>query len=126
MSVGIELPGSDADYSLIGKIIYPGNGAVTTSGNYRRYYESGGKRVSHLLDPRTGAPLQNELISVTVFAKDAITADAYDNAIMAMGLTRGLAFVENSKGLAAHFIYRKPDGTVSYAMSKRFKTFLNN
>lgn len=124
MSVGIESPGEEVDFSLIEKVVYLDNGAITTSGNYRRYYESKGKKISHLLNPKTGYSLQNELISVTVYAKDAITADGYDNAIMAMGLKKGLAFVEKNKELAAHFIYRKKDGTVADTMSKRFRVLL--
>lgn len=126
MSVGIEAPGEDAEFSLIEKIIYPDNGAITTSGNYRRYYNSGGKQVSHLLDPRTGYSVQNELISVTVYAKDAITADGYDNAIMAMGLKDGLDFVDKNKTIAAHFIYRKSDGTIADTASKRFSMLLQH
>lgn len=121
MSVGIETPGEEADFSLIEKIVYLDKGAITTSGNYRRYYESNGEKISHLLNPKTGYSLQNELISVTVYAKDAMTADGYDNAIMAMGLIKGLAFVEKNKDLAAHFIYRKNDGTVVDTTSNRFK-----
>lgn len=130
MSVGIEAPALPleepgwADPLSIKKIIYLSNGAVTTSGNYRRYYESKGKIISHLLNPKTGYSLNNELISVTVYAKDAITADGYDNAIMAMGLKKGLAFVEKNKGLAAHFIYHKKDGTVADTLSKRFRVLL--
>lgn len=124
MSVGIESPGEEVDFSLIEKVVYLDRGAITTSGNYRRYYESKGKKISHLLNPKTGYSLQNELISVTVYAKDAITADGYDNAIMAMGLKKGLAFVEKNKELAAHFIYRKKDGTVADTMSKRFRVLL--
>ncbi len=124
MSVGIESPGEELDFSLIEKVIYLDKGAITTSGNYRRYYESKGKKISHLLNPKTGYSLQNELISVTVYAKDAITADGYDNAIMAMGLKKGLAFVEKNKELAAHFIYRKKDGAVADTMSSRFRVLL--
>ena len=124
MSVGIESPGEEMDFSLIEKVVYLDKGAITTSGNYRRYYESKGKKISHLLNPKTGYSLQNELISVTVYAKDAITADGYDNAIMAMGLKKGLAFVEKNKELAAHFIYRKKDGTVADTMSSRFRVLL--
>ena len=131
MSVGIEAPGIPSrdgqgwvDPLLIEKIVYLDNGAITTSGNYRRYYESNGKKISHLLNPKTGYSLSNDLISVTVYAKDAITADGYDNAIMAMGLKKGLAFVEKNKSLAAHFIYRKKDGTVADTMSKRFRVLL--
>jgi thiamine biosynthesis lipoprotein len=126
MSVGIETPGEDADFSLIEIIVYLDKGAITTSGNYRRYYESNGKKISHLLNPKTGYSLQNELISVTVYAKDAMTADGYDNAIMAMGLVKGLAFVEKKKDLAAHFIYKKNDGTVVDTMSNRFRLLLQH
>jgi len=121
MSIGIEAPGEESDFSLIEKIVYLDKGAITTSGNYRRYYESNGKKISHLLNPKTGYSLNNDLISVTVYAKDAMTADGYDNAIMAMGLKKGLAFVEKNKDLAAHFIYKKNDGTVADTISKRFQ-----
>jgi thiamine biosynthesis lipoprotein len=56
-----------------------------------------------------------------VYAKDAMTADGYDNAIMAMGLIKGIAFVEKNRDLAAHFIYRKNDGTVADTTSNRFQ-----
>lgn len=124
MSIGIEAPGEDADFSMIEKIIYLDHGAITTSGNYRRFYESNGKKITHLLDPRTGYTLQNELISVTVYAKDAMTADAYDNALMVMGLEKALTFVNKRKELAAHFIYKKKDGTIADTVSKRFQILL--
>lgn len=124
MSIGIEAPGDDPDFSLIEKIVWLDNGAITTSGNYRRYYESNGEKVSHLLNPKTGYSLHNELISVTVYAKDAMTADAYDNALMAMGLQKAIAFVEKRKDMAAHFIYRKTNGTIADTLSKRFYALL--
>ncbi|MGZ8553892.1 MAG: FAD:protein FMN transferase [Chitinophagaceae bacterium] len=124
MSVGIEAPGEEADFSVIEKVVYLDKGAITSSGNYRRYYESNGQKISHLINPKTGYSLKNELISVTVYAKDAITADGYDNAIMGMGLKKGLAFVDKNKNLAAHFIYRKNDGTIADTMSKRFRILL--
>ena len=124
MSIGIEAPGEDADFSMIEKVVYLDRGAITTSGNYRRYYESNGKKITHLINPETGFTLQNELISVTVYAKDAMTADAYDNALMAMGLKKGLAFVEKNEDLAAHFIYRKNDGMIADTLSKRFRVLL--
>lgn len=124
MSIGIEAPGDDADFSLIEKIVWLDNGAITTSGNYRRYYESKGEKISHLFNPTTGFSLHNELISVTVYAKDAMTADAYDNALMAMGLQKAMAFVEKRKDMAAHFIYRKKDGTIADTLSKRFYALL--
>jgi FAD:protein FMN transferase len=124
MKIGIETPGDDPDFFLIEKVVWLDSGAITTSGNYRRYYESDGKKITHLLNPKTGYSLQNELISVTVYAKDAITADGYDNALMAMGLKKAMAFVGKRKDMAAHFIYQKKDGTIADTMSKRFAVLL--
>lgn len=124
MSIGIEAPNDDPLTSPVEKIIHIEEGAITTSGNYRRYYESNGHRISHLLDPRSGYPVQNELVSVSVYAKDAITADAYDNALMGMGLKKAMEFVESRNDLAAYFIYRRNDGSIADTMSRGFKAFL--
>ena len=89
MKVGIESPVSaERDLGMMQRVLVIDSGAITTSGNYRRYYESEGKKISHLLDPKTGYSISNELIAVTVFAEDAITADGYDNALMVMGLNK--------------------------------------
>lgn len=125
MKIGIEAPGeNDFELSMVQKIVVVDNGAITTSGSYRKFYESEGKKISHLIDPRTGYPCQNELISVTVYARDAITADAYDNALMVMGLKKAMQFVERRKDLAAHFIYRTPAGAIADTASSRFVKLL--
>jgi thiamine biosynthesis lipoprotein len=121
MSVGIEGPGHDElDSFPIQKVISFDRGAVTTSGNYRRYYQHGTNKLSHLIDAKTGYPLQNELISVTVWASDAITADGYDNALMDMGLEKAILFVEQQKELEAYFIYHTTDGSVADTASSGF------
>jgi FAD:protein FMN transferase len=113
MKIGIESPSDDAFSPAPVRIILSiDSGAVTTSGSYLKFYESNGKRITHLIDPRTGNSIQNELISVTVFAKDAITADAYDNALMVMGLQQALHFAP-TKQLEAYFIYRTKQGTLA-------------
>lgn len=124
MSIGIEAPGENDFEPVMEQVIYLDKGAVTTSGNYRRYHETNGKRRSHLLDPRTGYPISNELISVTIVAPDAMTADALDNALMGMGLQQALRFIEKRPALAAHFIYHRADGSVTDTMSSRFKRLL--
>lgn len=127
MKIGIEAPGeNDSELSMISKIISVDSGAITTSGSYRKFYESEGKKITHLIDPRTGYPAQNELISVTVFARDAITADALDNALMVMGLKKALQFTERRKDIAAHFIYRTPGGRIADTASSRFYKLLQN
>ena len=127
MKVGIELPGeNDFENSILQHVISLDSGAVTTSGSYRKFYESKGKKISHILDARTGFPVQNELISVTVIAKDAITSDAYDNALMAMGLKKALEFVKKRTDLSAHFIYRVKNGVIKDTASAEFYRFLQH
>ncbi|WP_432708445.1 FAD:protein FMN transferase [Pedobacter sp.] len=101
-------------------------GAVTTSGNYRKFHQNGTKKITHLINPKTGYPLDNEMISVTVFAKDAMTADGYDNALMAMDVKEALQFVEAKGDLEAYFIYRRKDGGVADTLSRGFKKLIIN
>ncbi|CAN5522588.1 FAD:protein FMN transferase [soil metagenome] len=125
LKVGIESPpDEEMDEEIIQQVIELDSGAITTSGNYRKYYESDGKKISHLIDPRTGYSIQNEMISATVYAKDATTADAFDNALMVMGIDSALHFVEARKELAAYFIYKRKDGTVADTATTRFYKLL--
>jgi FAD:protein FMN transferase len=126
MKIGIESPGED-EFSNhpLQKIISLESGAITTSGSYRKFYESNGKRISHIINPKTGYSVDNELISVTVYAKDALTADAYDNALMLMGLKKALQFVEKKKDLAAYFIYKNKEGKIADTASSRFYKLMN-
>ncbi len=64
--------------------------AIATSGNYRHFREVGGRTVSHTIDPRTGAPLENAVASVSVLAPRCMTADAWATALMVMGVEAGL------------------------------------
>jgi thiamine biosynthesis lipoprotein len=122
MSVGIETPSEDPlAAASIYKVIYPGKGAVTTSGNYRKFRESGGRTVSHLIDPHSGYPFSNDLLSVTVWAEDGITADGYDNALMGMGLEKALAFMKRHPSMEAYFIYRDRNGAIKSTFTPGFK-----
>jgi FAD:protein FMN transferase len=127
MSIGIEGPGDTPfEASLIKKVIYPDSGAVTTSGSYRKFYESNGRHITHLLDPRTGYSVSNGLVSVTVFAKDAMTADAYDNALMVMGLEHAMRFANRNKEIEAYFIYRSKQGIISDTATAGFYRLMQN
>ena len=111
MRVGIEGPGNDwSKEPIIQHIISLENGAITTSGNYRNYLVKDNKKISHLINPKTGSPLTNEMVSATVYAADAITADGYDNVLMGLSIKQALAFVKKRKYLDAYFIYKRPDG----------------
>ena len=77
---------------------------MATSGNYRKFYYKDGKRYAHTIDPRIGTPVQHNILSATVIAKDCTTADAYATAFMVMGLEKAKAFCEEHPELDAYFI----------------------
>lgn len=91
--VGIQHP---REPRLIGQIRF-WHGAVATSGDYDRYFEFGGKRYSHLLDPRTGQPVEG-IYSFTVVAPTATAADAFSTAAFVLGAERGLALLKGCRG----------------------------
>ncbi|GAB3951229.1 FAD:protein FMN transferase [Spirosoma harenae] len=94
------------------------NRAMTTAGNYRNRYESNGQLFTHIINPKTGLMEQSELLSVTVLADDAITADGYDTAFMVMGLEATKRFLENHTELDAYLIYTDNQG--------QMKTFITD
>lgn len=70
------------------------NQAIATSGNYRQFYEWDDRRYSHTMDPRTGEPVEHELLSATVLADTTMQADAWSTSLMVLGPEAGLAFAE--------------------------------
>lgn len=125
MRIGIEGP-SENDFvePAIKHIIEFKEGAVTTSGNYRKFLSKGDKKISHLINPKTGYPFENEMISVTVFAKKAIDADGYDNALMGMGLKNAMKFFAKKKNLDAYIIYKNKDGKITDTLTSGFKKMI--
>ncbi len=83
--------------------------SVSTSGDYRNYFEENGQRYSHTLDPHTGAPITHKLAAVTVIDPSALRADGLSTPLMVMGTERGLAFA-NAHGIAALFVSRREQG----------------
>ena len=83
--------------------------AMATSGNYRRFYLKGGKRYAHTIDPKTGYPVQHNILSATVLAADCTTADAYATSFMVMGLEKAKAILEKHPELMAYIIYNDKD-----------------
>jgi len=127
LRIGIEGPSESPDAEpAIRHTLAINNGAITTSGNYRRFLQMGRKRISHLIDPKSGYPLSNSLISVTVYSRDAITADGYDNAIMAMNIDEAMAFVSAKKNMEAYIIYHCKDGSIADTLTKGFKQLIVN
>jgi thiamine biosynthesis lipoprotein len=101
--IGIEQPDALPQRA---RLVVPLSGrAMATSGDYRNYFEADGRRYSHEIDPRTGAPIDHRLCSVTVVAQDCMRADALATAMLVLGPERGVRLAE-SLGLAAYFVER--------------------
>ncbi|MCB9473904.1 MAG: FAD:protein FMN transferase [Candidatus Delongbacteria bacterium] len=86
------------------------HGAVATSGSYRNYVRRQEGQLPHILDPRTGRPIQTSLVSVTVIAPDCTAADALATACMVLGYQDGMAMVERMAGVEALFVLQDPSG----------------
>lgn len=78
--------------------------SVVTSGNYERYFINQGKRFHHLIDPVTGNPSENGVISATIISDYSIDGDALSTCAFVMGLEEGLKLVKSIKGVDAIFI----------------------
>ncbi|HBG40634.1 MAG TPA: thiamine biosynthesis protein ApbE [Porphyromonadaceae bacterium] len=97
--------------------------SMATSGNYRNYYIKDGKKYAHTIDPYTGYPSENEMLSATVLADDCMTADAYATVFMVAGLNESVKLARTLPGLHYFFIYAKADGTTGVAYSDGFEEF---
>lgn len=101
--VAIEQP--QAGTRAVATAIALSDVAVATSGDYRNFFEYGGRRYSHSIDPRTGWPVSHELVSVTVVASSAMMADAWATTLTVLGADEALAVAEEH-ALAVYFIQR--------------------
>ncbi|MGF1685969.1 FAD:protein FMN transferase [Photobacterium japonica] len=110
--IAIEKPTEDGSRA-IQEVIEPGNMAVATSGDYRNYFEQDGVRYSHLINPKTGMPIANRVVSVTVLDPSCMTADAFATAFSVMGEDKALALA-NKEQLAVLLIVKTEQGFKEY------------
>lgn len=101
-------------------------GGVATSGNYRNYYVKDGKKYAHTIDPRTGYPSEQSILSATIVAQDCITADAYATAFMAMGLEKARQVAENIPDIEYFVIYADENGKHQIEYSEGMLQYLPN
>ena len=110
-AVGIEKPIDNKDsanpFKAIAKLE---DLAISTSGNYRRFIIIDGVKYAHHIDPKSGYPTKNNLLSASVFAKECISSDANATGILVMGLEKAKVFLEAHKELQAYLIYSDDKG----------------
>ena len=90
--------------------------SVATSGDYLQSYTRDGRRFTHCIDPRTGRPVQNGVLSVTVLHRDCMLADAWSTALMVLGAEAGLRVAEDQQ-IAALWLVRASDAVHEQASS---------
>ncbi|HDC4410740.1 TPA: FAD:protein FMN transferase [Enterobacter kobei] len=121
-SVGLKKPFVSG--ALIGAMTVE-NRSVVTSGTYERFFEENGKRYHHILDPRTGYPLDNALDSVTIVSKESIDGDIWTTLMYGMGIEKGCAVLRSRPDIEAIFVTKTKEVVISSMHHFRF-TLLDN
>ena len=94
---------------IVGRLIQISDHSVSTAGSYRNYFEKNGQKYSHVINPHTGQPVLQALVSVTVISDTDMEADTIDTALMVLGSEDGFKLATEHH-LAALFILVSPDG----------------
>ena len=119
--IGINRPQKDAAPNAVYKVVKLQDRAFATSGDYRIFFEIDGVRYSHVINPRTGYPVANGVVSVSVLASDCTFADGLATAIMVMGPQKGLALFNRLDGVEGLIVVEEPDGSLKDFYSKGFQ-----
>lgn len=126
-SIGLRKPFSkkkdqdeNADEQFVGTIELE-NMSVVTSGIYERYFEQDGKLYHHILDPKTGYPINNELDSVTIISKNSIDGDIWSTLIFGMGLEKGYQVASRKPDLEGIFLTKNHEIFITSTEKFRFK-----
>lgn len=118
--VALEAPRDDQQVAQ--KVVDLDGYGVSTSGDYRNYFEQGGQRYSHTFDALTGAPITHALASVTVIDHSALVADGLSTLLLILGPERGWAYAEEHK-IAAFFVIRADKGFIIRSNSEFDRLF---
>jgi FAD:protein FMN transferase len=99
--------------------------ALATSGNYRKFYIEDGVKYSHTIDPRTGYPARNKLLSASIMADDCAMADGIATACMVMGKEGAIEFIRKNPQLSGYLVFSDDNGNFRTWMSENMKGFIS-
>ena len=119
--VGINKPQKDAPCDQVYKVVTLHDKALATSGDYREFFETNGKSYSHVFDPRTGYPVTNGVVSVSIMADRCIVADGLSTAVMVLGHEKGLELVNRLNPVECLIVVQEEDGSLTDYYSKGWK-----
>lgn len=129
--IGIDVPSEDNDGKSTRELenyLSLSNVGLATSGNYRKFYEKDGKKYSHTLNPKTGFPVEHNLLSTTVIAENAALADAYATAFMVMGVEETMDFINKNSSLniEVYLLFENSSGRIERVFSKGMEAYFLN
>lgn len=119
-TLGIEMPTYDETRNVFGRISLPSGMTMASSGNYRQYRVIGGKRYSHIIDPRTGYPVDHSVVGVTVISPKCVLSDALATALMVMSVDEGLKLLKKYPLAEVLFFEISEDGILTTRQSSGF------
>lgn len=117
-TVGIEKPAEDMNAErIVQEIVELKDKSIVTSGNYRKYVERDGKRYSHSIDPNTGYPAENNMLSATIICDDTAWADCLASICMLVGMEKAIEIIEScDENIEAYFIYVEDDEVKTFTI----------
>ena len=122
-SVGISKPDKQYAKQDLYKIVRLNNRAIATSGNYRNFFEINKKTYSHIINPKTGFPVDNHIVSASVISKDCTFADGLATALMVMDIDKGIKLVNRLEDTECLIIQKKDQKLINY-ISENFNDLL--
>ncbi len=118
--VGINRPDPSSAVDSVYRVVALVDRALATSGDYRNFFVDQGIVYTHVIDPRTGKPVQTGVVSASVLARTCAFADGLATALMVMPPAEGLRLVERLEGVETMIVVHRPGGGFSDHLSSRF------
>lgn len=124
--IGIDKPFDEnmTPGAEIQAIVELNNKSLATSGNYRKFFVEDGIKYSHTIDPKTGFPARNTLLSATVVSDDCMTADGFATAFMVLGIEKSIELQKKLEGIDVYFVYSNKDGGLEVFVSEGMKKII--
>ncbi len=120
--IGISQPEKKGLTQSLYKVISLDNMAIATSGNYRNFFEKNGHTFSHIINPKTGLPVENQVVSTSVIAKNCTIADGLATALMVMDIQKGIDLINSLESIECLVIKKKGDKFIPFR-SQGFEEF---
>ncbi|MCB0685277.1 MAG: FAD:protein FMN transferase [Saprospiraceae bacterium] len=124
--IGISEPMENSPLNSYKFIVQLKDKSIATSGNYRNFYEVGGRKISHTMNPKTGFFERNDLLSASIMTDECGYADGYATACMAMGFDAARKMIESDAHLNAIFIYIDTDNQIKHYITPQIREFVTS